>query len=439
MNKTHSPYVTKLLSALADTPKIECDPLDTILSDLFLKGSKPEAINVLTGVGKTRAIIHKLMTCYKTDDFKATYAANTVLELVEAYLRSIREIRAGNKDLKLHEAVTRFHKFVKLEFGFYGKKREDLKKVEAIFKSSDWTDPEKQLVRNLVCRPKHSITDMDKVVYTSHEAIKRHSGLHHGRDVIFDEVPAWFFELVSVQKHVRAASLLVFHDINVTCISCVHVDPSAISSAVYNGLIKIRDISAGTVAYHFNPTTSFRTCSIFTAYAEADALAKITSLLGDVITFTKMANHSELVAKAKEDFELRTLDKLTVTNKDTADIRAEMDPMVDNPALTFEICTAPQGTGNDGIIVITTNKKGTNSYSQYKGVKVMTQLNLGNKERAMYKAAFGEVRGLELERLEAGARLLQSIYRSAIRKGEKIVIYCCSEECKLRILMALES
>jgi hypothetical protein len=209
--------------------------------------------------------------------------------------------------------------------------------------------------------------------------------------------------------------------------------------AVHNGLITIRDISAGTVAYHFNPTTSFRTCSIFTAYAEADALAKLTSLLGDVITFTKMANHSELVAKAKEGTELRALDRRTVTNKDTAGIRAEMDPMVESPALTFEICAASQGKGDDGMVLITTNKKGTNSYSHCTGVKVMTQLNLGNKERAMYKAAFGEVRGLELERLEAGARLLQSIYRSAIRKGEKIIIYCCSDECKLRILMALES
>ena len=140
----------KIENAVCD---IGSNPLDAILSDLFLKGSKPEAISVLTGAGKSQAIIKKLMACYKTDDFKATYAANTVLELVEAYLRSIREIRAGNKDLKLHEAVARFRKFVKLEFVFNGKSKVDLKKVEAIFVSDEWTEPEKQLVRNLVCKP----------------------------------------------------------------------------------------------------------------------------------------------------------------------------------------------------------------------------------------------------------------------------------------------
>jgi len=274
----------KIENAVCD---IGSNPLDAILSDLFLKGSKPEAISVLTGAGKTQAIIKKLMTCYKNDDFKATYAANTVIELVEAYLRSIREIRAGNKDLTLREAVARFRKFVKLEFGFNGKKQEDLKKVEAILVSGKWTEPEKRLVRNLVCKQKHRITDADKVVFTSHESIKRHSDLHHGRDVIFDEVPTWFFILVLVQKDIRASDLLALHALNVKCASCALVDPSALSHAVQNGLIKIRDISAGTVVYHFNPTTSFRTCSIFTDVTEG-ALADLNALLGEGVTLTKV-------------------------------------------------------------------------------------------------------------------------------------------------------
>ena len=406
-----------------------------------MRDNRALVLNVLTGVGKTRMTLQHLATCYKGDEFKSTYAANTVLEVLEAVLGFIRFSVEHGRELANVKRSLAYAGILSFNFD-YEECAADRAKVAAIMESANWKNTEKKYIRSLKCETNKYKVDV-KMIFTTHESLRLHADFHSDRDVIIDEVPTWFLQ--TGKTKLNAARLNATHLNIFEASGEMNIDPNTVSRAICKGLIKICDTAEEQVAYYFNPRTPFKTCVILTAYADSTAVMLANKLLNksnktegvayyDVMT----PNESyEALLRVDSNVSVETVEVDSVTNKDTDNTMEEMKRLVQKPSKTLVVSTGAQDVKMELAVRITTNKKGTNSYSHCNEVIVATQLNLNNAEKAMLVKVFGVEEALEIERKMAGAKLLQSIFRSAIRKGEKIIIYCCSRECELRINMAL--
>ena len=415
--------------------EVENNTMDYFFLDLQSDSTdRLEVLNVLTGTGKTEVCMQFMRRSRGEEDFKVCYAGRTIQEILEVVLRMRRAmIESGIQSCHANRYLK---KNGRLSFNFDGNNSKDLKKINELLSSNNWTDAEKGWVKSIKCSTnKYEV--QNKLVFTTHANLQKRSNLFSDYTVIIDEIPSFAYCLSPVFNGINAASLTETHLMIAKATGHEFIDPTAMSPAIENGLVKITDFSKSAVLYHINPIHPFKRCIIMTAYAETSEIAVLNKLGMGIKIITPIDSVKALNSVASK-IELEVLDHNSVTQEfDTVKLKQELLKAANNPSKAFVVSTAVQGS-MDEVAAVRTNKTGSNSLSDKTECLVMTQLNMNSFERNAYISMFGEIGFKEIERNLAGSKLLQSIFRGCIRKGEKMRLVLCSKECGVRVLNVLK-
>ena len=466
------------------------------LSDTSRAEDKLHILDVFTGVGKTEKVIQLMCRSLVNKTARLTYACRSIQEAVEVLLRmrrvAVREEK-DNKNRQIRNALDRSlnnsyipvtkHREVPKEtkkkevvlpnrgflgFNFDGSKDEFLAKVEDILADkSHWTPEEIAFVRKLKCGTPHSYVD-SRVMITTHESLKLHPEYHKDRLVIIDEVPLWAMQVVKVGEGISAGDTASVYKHMVEAYGdSVHPlqDPSKIANAVAQGLLRVVDLPEGNQAFVLSTTPPFKLCVVMTAFARNTSLEEVAYLQGDFFTppFIQVNENISHVLRAIDNIEYENPDfKQVVTTslkatKFTCDwinnrfkcrnaedfltvATASQEPYIRAmTAGTQENHTKNMAGWIAKTVFIKTNCVGSNSYSHLKNVILLTQLNMSNAEKGWRIKLYGKAMADNIEARRAGANLTQSLFRSCIRKNEKVSVTTCSLTCKERVINNIKS
>lgn len=281
-----------------------------------------------------------------------------------------------------------------------------------------WTKAEKNFIRSLKCTT-NKFEVPAKLVFTTHKNLSMRADQFSEYTVFIDEVPNYAFEIQRT-KH-DAAALTMAHITNIEMAGEAYIDPQRMSFAVASGLVKITDFGDGAVIYHLNPHHPFKRCVVMTAFARDTGFA-VLEKMGMPIEFVSTKESNKVFNEYIKLLEFEVLDKLDIYNKDTDKTVKSLMKFVKNPSKSFIVSTANQHVSSD-MIDIRTNKVGINSLADLNECLVVTQLNLGDFEKCKMIEVFGEEVANELEAGLAGSKILQSIFRGAIRNRKKMFVY----------------
>jgi len=385
-------------------------------------------LNAMTGSGKTHEVLKHIASVRNNQDTKIVLACSSIQEIMECILRLKRIIQAtGARTDSVNRCIK---ETIGLHFNFNQKKNKSV--IAELLKSKAWDVHEKAFILSLATyTPSKAFTN--KIVFTTHQNLGMRAGLYSEYCVIIDEVTNYTFDLVQTKK--SASALKEAHLNTLEFSGEKHLDPNWLSRMVGEGLVTVSSFAEGSVAYHLNDNHPFKSLTVMTAFAEATGLGVLKDM-GFNVKFFITDESLVKVEAAKELMTIEALPNTFTTNTDTAKVVTELKGVMNRPQSSFTINTASQA-GEVTTVAIRTNKTGINSLADLDEVLVATQLNMDNATLTAFKRRFGIVEGAKWEMKIAGAKLLQSIYRGCIRKGEAMRVVCCSQECKNRVELVL--
>ena len=396
-----------------------------------------QVISAFTGIGKTEAMID-LLANYRFTDRDAgnkgiIYAAKTLEEVLEVVLR------LRDKLINFGYSKSNANRYIKNNIGLLFNLLNVDSTTKNIFTSLNFSIWDKKFLEGLICNTKVTCNLFKKnIIITTHETLANKCDIFDNYHVYIDEVPNYSF-VIENSRGEASEELTSLHKKLANLAYRQTIQPSATGLKIASGMLKITDVidegsnSIKYNVYHLNSQHNFASFTILTANAECTHLIDIKKL-GENINFTIYKENADKIREDLKLIKVEVLGNKHIYNKDTGKIMINIKKGVDEKRALM-IATNKQG--NDlNIKTIRSNQTGINCLANKDIVLVATQLNLDCNQQKFMSILWGE-QAENREKELAGAKILQSIYRSAIRQGKEIRVVFGSEEAYERVKIAL--
>lgn len=375
-------------------------------------------LDAWAGCGKTQQFVEHVLLCLADRNCKnLVYAARTIQEVVEVYKRIEDTVRAkyGRNTNKYMIKI-----FPSFQITNFDKQLSDLPEE---LKEYVRTKMEHASTRN-VKRIKAS-----KVVLTTHASLMAKYKLFKDYTVVCDEMPEWLLNFHSISKggknfneiggelplNNKVYSFLGFNRLSQALQDGLLVSEVLADEDTEKGKNKGKRVSAEFL----NPNHHFKTLFVMSAWP-------VKCLQWMSITGKGKHIQSKANPKLRLDFDKNTHTTVLEGYKGSATARR-----YNSSSVLFELLSKYEGESilidfngqntqlPSGVQQICWNKTGLNSLSGIGVVAVASAFFYCPDTHYCMKRLYGDNLDL-VQAMEGGAKMLQSIYRSRVRKGEKI-------------------